>query len=343
MNMKKFILSLFLILFLVVGCNKKETKAIMQELKQLQGEIQDRIIKLDNYNGISRYGIDTKNMVVVVAFVVNDEEHQKWFRENISDSKYIIFEQGGPYTPSSSDVSLTIKSNTLTKKGATFIIKNNTDKKYWYGEAWSVEKLENGNWKKLETLSGQPLTWNAIAYTIKANEEKEIVVDWSYGYGELENAKYRLVKSTFKEEDRSIDESKTLYLYAEFTIKSNNNKKIEVVKNEIQNLNKFNVYLERDKRTIFISSALKEVYLIGEVKDTLKNYISTTWQTTDDGMNKITDLLNNTEILRDGGTKIYKSKEYDITIIKCNTISGNRDYFIGDYNMSFDNDFMCKR
>jgi len=216
--MKKLKLSLFL----VVGCNKKETKGTMQELKQLQEEIQDKVMELDSYNGISRYGIDSENMVIVVAFVVNDEEHQKWFRDNISDSKYIVFEQGGPYTTS-------------------------------------------------------------------------------------------------------------------------DNIKIEVVKNEIQNLNKYNIYLERDQRTVFISSTIKEVYLIGEVKDTLKNYISTTWQTTDDGMNKITDLLNNIETLRDGGTKIYKSKEYNITIIKCNTMAGTHDYFIGDYNMSFDSDSMCKR
>lgn len=341
--MKKFILSLFLILFVIVGCNKKENNVTMDELKQIQETIQEKLEQLDYYNGISSFGIDTKEMVVVVEFVVNDEEHQKWFRENISDSKYIEFKQGGPYTTSSNDVSLKIKPNTLSKKGATFILKNNTDKEYWYGEAWSVEKLENGNWKEFETLTGDPLTWNAIAYTLKANEEKEIVIDWSYGYGELEDGEYRLVKSTFKEEDRPIDESKKLYLYAEFIIKSNNNKKIGIVKNENQNLNKFSIYLEKDERVVYISSALKEIYLIGEVKETLKNYISTTWQTTEDGMNSITDLLNNTETLRDGGTKIYKSKEYDITIIKCNTILGNRDYFIGDYNMNFDNDSMCKR
>ena len=47
-------------------------------------------------------------------------------------------------------------------------------------------------------------------------------------------------------------------------------------------------------------------------------------------------------ILKDGGTTIYKSNTYDITIIKCNTIAGNKDIFIGDYTMNFYNDLMCK-
>ena len=52
--------------------------------------------------------------------------------------------------------------------------------------------------------------------------------------------------------------------------------------------------------------------------------------------------MNNTGTLKDGGTKIYKSSKYDATIITCHTIAGNRDIYIGDYSMQFDNDSMCK-
>ena len=87
-----------------------------------------------------------------------------------------------------------------------------------YGPDYVIEKKENGKWKELETITGEPLIWNAIAYTLKGKEEKELMIAWYYGYGELKSGKYRLLKSTFKEEDRPIDESKIFYLYAEFEI-----------------------------------------------------------------------------------------------------------------------------
>lgn len=222
--MKKINKSLIIlvVLLLIVGCNKKEPKATMDELKSLRGEIQDKLKQLDHYNGISSFGIDTKEMVIVVEFVENDEEHQKWFKDNINDSEYIKFRQGGPYTTSS-------------------------------------------------------------------------------------------------------------------------NIRIEVVKNTNQDGNKFNLYVYRDNK-IYLSSNIEEVYYIKRdlMKYTLKEYITGMWQTTEDGMKNLTDILYNTETLRDGGTQIFKLKEYDITIVKCNTISGNRDYYIGDYNMTFDNGSMCK-
>lgn len=119
---------------------------------------------------------------------------------------------------------------------------------------------------------------------------------------------------------------------------------IEVVKKEIQDDNKYNIYLEREGRIIYLSSNLEEIYYQhGNNKETLKDYISNTWQTLDDSIKHLTDIMDNTGTIKDGGTQIYKSKKYDTTIIKCNTLLGNKDIFIGDYNMSLDNEIMCKR
>ena len=98
----------------------------------------------------------------------------------------------------------------------------------------------------------------------------------------------------------------------------------------------------KNDRTIYLASNIEEVYYYIPPKDTLKNYLSSTFQTTDDGIKHLTDIMNNTGTLKDGGTKIYKSSKYDTTIITCHTIAGNRDIYIGDYSMQFDNDSMCK-
>ena len=64
----------------------------------------------------------------------------------------------------------------------------------------------------------EPLAWNEIAYIINAKGLREINIDFSYGYGELEKGEYRLVKKVFKEEKVSGDETKFKYVYAEFEI-----------------------------------------------------------------------------------------------------------------------------
>lgn len=47
-----------------------------------------------------------------------------------------------------------------------------------------------------------------------------------------------------------------------------------------------------------------------------------------------------TTIYKDGGSKVINSG--NITVIKCNTIAGNRDIIIGDKNLKFENSF-CER
>ena len=122
-------------------------------------------------------------------------------------------------------------------------------------------------------------------------------------------------------------------------------KKLEVAKKEQADTNKYNVYYERDERIIYLSSTLEEVYYNTDTKMTLKDYISKSYQTMYDSIKSITDLLALDVTLKDGGTEIYRSEEYDMTLIKCNRLKvegTNKDIFIGDYSLQFDED-MCNR
>ncbi len=236
------------------------------------------------------------------------------------------------------DVTLSVKDGTLTSKGATFILKNNSENEYWYGNEYFIEKYENNKWMEVKTITGDPLVWNSVIYTLKLNEEKELNIDWMIGYNELSDGKYRLVKKIFLK-DNLEDKSKTLYANFVINLKSI---KLEVVKSNREN-NQFNIYLKKDNRIIYLSSKLDDVYYITDNnKISLKNYLIKSYQTFYDSLKHITDILEYQDTLKDGGTTIYKSLEYDITLIKCNTIVGNYDIYIGDYSMSFDNELMCK-
>ena len=48
----------------------------------------------------------------------------------------------------------------------------------------------------------------------------------------------------------------------------------------------------------------------------LKDYISKSYQTIDDSIKHLTDIMDYVDTLKDGGTTIYKSNAYDVTIIK---------------------------
>lgn len=109
------------------------------------------------------------------------------------------------------DISLIVKEDTISPKGATFILKNNTDNEYWYGPEYYIEIKKDEKWTEIDLYS--QLAWNSIAYKSNAGEEKEMNIDWSIGYGELSNGKYRLVKKIRKE--GQVD---NIYLYAKFEI-----------------------------------------------------------------------------------------------------------------------------
>lgn len=69
-------------------------------------------------------------------------------------------------------------------------------------------------------------------------------------------------------------------------------------------------------------------------------------------MYEITNKLTQTAVLYDGGTSIYKDFGYSevvfddlgntgFTVIKCHTLEGNNDYYLGDLSLEYMEDF-CK-
>lgn len=227
------------------------------------------------------------------------------------------------------NVSISISDISLT--GATIIIKDTNKNPYTYGQWYKIEKQINGKWYEVKTII-ENYGFNSIGYLPDKNNEIKFIMNWEWLYGHLPLGSYRIIKEVGKQ-----------YIGVEFGIATTSDKRIEVIKSEIYNTIKFSKYLERDNRSIYLRGNIEEVYYTeSNTKMSLKEYIMKAYQTTDDAIKSLTDSMNLIDILRDGGTTIHKSSEYDITIIKCNTIEGNKDIFIGDYQMNFDNDSMCK-
>lgn len=104
----------------------------------------------------------------------------------------------------------------------------------------------------------------------------------------------------------------------------------------------FNKYLTKENRTIYLENNIKELYIFDHQRRwTFKHYVTNANQSLERSLKSVTDLLEKEANLKDGGTAIYKDKDKNMTIIACNTLNGNKDVYIGDYQLSF-KDNMCK-
>ena len=119
------------------------------------------------------------------------------------------------------------------------------------------------------------------------------------------------------------------------------NNKIKIEKFDHYDSNKYYEYCKMDDRIIYFDGSIKEIYIIDEKEVSLKEYISTTYQTLDDSIKYITENMDKIVTLRDGGTTIYKSKSLDLTVTTCNTTNKNKDIYFSDYKSTF-NETMCK-
>ena len=94
-------------------------------------------------------------------------------------------------------------------------------------------------------------------------------------------------------------------------------------------------YYQYEEQKVYLV-CLDEITIDGA---TLKDYFSKAYQTFNDSINS---LINNMELIdayKDGGTKLYKNDT--IAIIKCNTTLGNKDIYIGDTNLEYQENY-CK-
>lgn len=115
-------------------------------------------------------------------------------------------------------VLMRIKKDTLTRTSATIVIYDYTNDDNIYGQAYRIDKKENGKWISLKTLDGKEWTevyWNLIGYHVDEHDRLELNINWENLYGALPNGEYRIVKETSKR-----GEMKDYEFSVEFILKS---------------------------------------------------------------------------------------------------------------------------
>ncbi len=117
-------------------------------------------------------------------------------------------------------VDISIKEGTLTKTGATIVIKENVDYDISYGESFWIEKYnyKTNTFEKLKNTTGKNCAFNSPAYVVKPDKPLELKQNWSCEHGELDKGLYRLIKNVDFDCDIPIDENDIFYIYVEFEI-----------------------------------------------------------------------------------------------------------------------------
>jgi len=98
------------------------------------------------------------------------------------------------YTGTIAHITVTTVSSSAT--GARIEIKNDNNTEVIYGEAYQLQKLENGNWKSVEPIADN-IVFPAIGIGLNSNTTGYIEVDWSDYYGKMENGQYRIIKDYY--------------------------------------------------------------------------------------------------------------------------------------------------
>lgn len=108
-----------------------------------------------------------------------------------------------------SNVTLKVREETLTNKGATFVLENNRKDIIDYTLAYEIEAKRDNKWYKLGIIN----EFIEEIYEVDAKSTDQIIVDWEKTYLKLPKGEYRLVKEI------SVPSTLELfYVAGEFTI-----------------------------------------------------------------------------------------------------------------------------
>ena len=89
-----------------------------------------------------------------------------------------------------SNVTLKVREETLTNKGATFVLENNRRDIIDYTLAYEIEAKRDNKWYKLGVIA----EFVEEIYEVDAKSTDQIIVDWEKTYLKLPKGEYRLVK-----------------------------------------------------------------------------------------------------------------------------------------------------
>lgn len=307
--MEKTILKTILcimILFCVAGCNGGVS---FDELYEINSIIVDYFDENEDQNYRYNY-IDEENKRIIVGLVDISKRQKNKFKENIVNSKYIKFEKSGQQELSIEEL-----------------------KDIQYKIIDQAKSMED---KMIEKTLNMQKLFHSFSGCFVDEDNNKIVISL-VNTNKPERELFRKLVFNYKNIDYekmyySFEKSEDLYI----------NFEKRITEKDISGIN-FIEYLKTSGKKIYIEDNIDKTYVVDKARrrETLKQYILRPGLSLEEKLNKIVDRFKLISFLDDGGTKIYKDDHNYITVILCNTLEGNRDVYIGDISLEYEQ-YMCK-
>ena len=91
-------------------------------------------------------------------------------------------------------VSLEITEYRLEENRITLTITDNNEVPYSLNDRYKIEKLNNEEWEEVERINPEKVLLIVKKYNLDENNQYNFEINWTNGYGELEEGTYRIVK-----------------------------------------------------------------------------------------------------------------------------------------------------
>lgn len=119
------------------------------------------------------------------------------------------------------ELGLSLEVTECTNTGATLVFRQSGGSptgELNCGEAYSIERCEDGEWGDMPVVITGHYAFNLLAYIIPLDGDREFQVDWEWLYGELEPGEYRIRKEV--DDFRKSGDYDVYEIYAYFEISS---------------------------------------------------------------------------------------------------------------------------
>lgn len=148
--------------------------------------------------GSRQYSALTYKIILWNRIIGENEFYKKtriyWFPDNFK-SIDDLWKSENVSEPDNTITDFSLVLQTFGNKGLTFIINNETNRVFTYGEDYKLLYLKNDSWVNLPYII-EKWGFNNISYSIVPNSiTNKIAVDWVWLYGELPDGLYKFEKT----------------------------------------------------------------------------------------------------------------------------------------------------
>ena len=202
--LKILLVTVLAVLVGLVYFNTKDYKNDLYEEKEVvaeKGEGQVNEIEVDVVYNVASMNVSATEKIAqstqnrTTGYIPQKDESK--FNEIIESENVEGIEENNEdenIVKNSELVNLEITDYRLEENKITLTITDNNEVPYSLNDRYKIEKLNNEEWEEVERINPEKVLLIVKKYNLDENNQYNFEINWTNGYGELEEGTYRIVK-----------------------------------------------------------------------------------------------------------------------------------------------------